>query len=270
MKLTIRQLLAAALILIVLLFATIWFLRANTAADEKPLSVALMSSISLQWGEAGFGAIAKGEAAPDPLFERLGEGRKLVAVDNMAQLQALKPDIAILIQPRAFSPDDLVRLDSWVRAGGRLLFFADPALQWPTELPMGDPQRPLFTSMHSPLFAHWGLELALPMGDDNVDAEAEKDIGGLPIRFASPGIWQKQKGGDGNCVIAANPIIAECRPGKGQVLLVADADMLDADIWQSPIPGTDNGANMLWVDRLIGALAKGNRVVSRAGEFVGN
>lgn len=251
--------------------AALWFWQGHKAVPSQSDPLVLMSSIDLRWGEAEFGALAKGEIEPDPLYKRLEETHKIIAADNVAQLQASKAKVALLIQPRAFAPDELVRLDQWVRAGGRLLFFADPALQWPSHLPIGDPARPLFTSMHSPLFNHWGIELVLPMEAEAGSAEAQINIGRHDIRTLSAGQWQPVaagNGGDGHCRIASEALVAECRPGKGQVILVADADLLHSSMWQSALPGSDSSPNIDWIEQLIARLAQGRRLVGQRGEIL--
>ena len=261
-----------ALLLILLIgVAALWFWQGRKAVRSESEPLVLMSSIDLLWGETDFGALAKGDIDPDPLYTRLAATRKLVVVDNVAQLQAQKAKVALLIQPRAFAPDELVRLDQWVRAGGRLLFFADPALQWPSDLPIGDPARPLFTSMHSPLFNHWGIELVLPMEAEAESAEVAIDVGQYEIRTLSAGQWQmraKESGDETNCRIADKALVAECRPGKGQVILVADADLLHSAMWQSALPGSDSSSNMEWVEQLVSRLAKGHRLVGQGGEIL--
>lgn len=250
--------------------AGLWLWQASRAKPAEKPPLVLMSSIDLQWGEAGLGAVAQGKGAPDPLFARLSENHRIIAVDNAGQLQASRASVAMLVQPRPFAPADLVRLDQWVRAGGRLLFFADPALQWPSALPIGDPAHPLFTSMHSPLFTHWGLELVLPITADATSAEALADVGKRQVRILSAGQWQPQGKGSGHCRIAKGGLVAECRPGKGQALLVADADLLHASLWQSALPGTDASANIEWVEQLLARLAGGIRVVGQYGEILDN
>ncbi len=254
---------AIALCTLLLLVALLWFYRSGAGADVPQRRIAVMSSISLQWGEADLGAVAKGEAEPDPLVPKLAQFGQLQFVDSIAALQAAKPEIAILIQPRALSPDELARLDSWVQAGGRLLLFADPALHWPSGLPFGDPARPLFTSMLSPMLAHWGLELALPM--DATEEAVEFDYQDKQLVMVLPGIWQPTKAGKavGNCRIDANSRFAECRPGKGQAILIADADMLHHEVWQ---PGLGQNDNMLLVGQMIDALSEGKRVVGVRNE----
>lgn len=261
-----------ALLLVLLLgAAALWFWQNRKAEPTESAPLVLISSIDLRWGEAEFGALAKGEIEPDPLYKRLEETRQVIAADNVAKLQASKARVALLIQPRAFAPDELVRLDHWVRAGGRLLFFADPALQWPSDLPIGDPARPLFTSMHSPLFNHWGIELALPVDAEASTAEAQIDIGQFGIRTLSAGQWQSLaagKGRDGHCRIATEALVAECRPGKGQVILIADADLLHSSMWQSALPGSDSSSNIDWVEQLVARLVQGRRLVGQHGEIL--
>ncbi|HEX4873825.1 MAG TPA: hypothetical protein VFV06_02900 [Sphingorhabdus sp.] len=262
-----RRLAAVLLIGLLAGIAAFWYWRAPShPMDRQPL--VLMSSIDLIWGEAEFGEIARGEGKSDPLFERLNRGRKIVAADNVAQLQATKAKVAMLVQPRPFAPEDLVRIDKWVRAGGRLLFFADPALQWPSNLPTGDPARPLFTSMHSPLFTHWGVELVLPIDADASSAEVEINLGNRQIRSLSPGQWQSLPSGTGSCRLAQGGFVAECRPGKGQAILVADADLLYSGLWQSALPGSDSSSNIDWTEQLLARLETGRRIVGRRGDFL--
>ena len=47
-----------------------------------------------------------------------------------------------MVQPQAQPAAVLVELDQWVRGGGHVLLLADPALEWPSERPFGDPLRP--------------------------------------------------------------------------------------------------------------------------------
>jgi hypothetical protein len=263
-----RILWTAGLCALLIVVALVWIGRG--AVDEKPLvlrKIAIMSSIALQWGEGDLGAVIRDEAVPSPFVTRLSKQGELVFVDSVAGLQAAKPVVAILVQPRALSPEEYVRLDNWVRAGGRLLVFADPALQWPSELPIGDPQRPLFTSMLSPILVHWGLELALPM--DSQQELVRIDYQAMKLVLLSPGIWtvpEKVKKGTGRCRIDPSAYFAECRPGKGQVLLVADADMLNAQLWQSGVPNIDNNGNIAWTERAIDTLERGERIVRGDGK----
>ena len=77
-------------------------------------------------------------------------------LDSFDALNVRSTPLLLLAQPRALAPAEMVKLDSWVRDGGKLLILADPALQWGSLYPLGDKRRPLFTSLLSPLFSHWG------------------------------------------------------------------------------------------------------------------
>lgn len=263
----------AGLIVALLLLAIAVCAWAFTGVDQRDRrrNVVLMSSIALQWGEADMQAIASGDARPDPLFTRLSETSRFVVVDSVEELQAAGVKVALLIQPKAFAPADLVRLDNWVRAGGRLLFFADPALDWPSALPLGDPGRPLFTSLHAPLFAHWGLELTLPVDAAHAQAAVEARFGENILKLKSPGAWVVAPSAakvDADCRIARNPLLAECRVGKGQAVLVADADMLRSDLWQPGVGGVEASHNIAWSEQLIAALDSGRRIVGISGEVM--
>lgn len=262
-----RALPALLLITLIVGIAIVWWWQSRSQpVQDRPM--VMMSRIDLQWGSADLGAVARGEGKSDPLFVRLDQDRQIIMVDNVAQLQAAKAKVAMLVQPRPFTPEELARLDHWVQAGGRLLFFADPALQWPSELPFGDPARPLFTSMHSPLFAHWGLELVLPIDPDATTSETEAKVGKQQLRTISPGQWLALKSGSGKCRIAEGGLVAECRPGKGQAILVADADLLHSALWQSALPGGDSSPNLSWTMQLLDRLERGSRLVGQRGEIL--
>lgn len=261
----------SALVILLLGFGAILWSMSDSGEDLRKTKIVLLSSIPLQWGEGDLKSVVDGEGHPDPLFERLSETRDVVAVDNFEQVQASGTKVAILIQPKAFSPDELVRLDNWVRAGGRLLFFADPALDWPTTLSPGDAQRPLFTSLHSPLFAHWGLELVLPVDAEHAHDQIETQLGDFNLLLKTPGSWMwadSDKAGAQPCKIERGALIAECRVGKGQAILVADVDMLHSGMWESAVPGVAKSSNIDLLEYLITASETGRRVVGATGDFL--
>ena len=67
-----------------------------------------------------------------------------------------------MAQPQAQPAEALVELDAWVRRGGRVLLLADPALEWPSERPLGDLLRPPAAFADTGLLGHWGLTLTPP------------------------------------------------------------------------------------------------------------
>lgn len=238
--------------------------------DNRPKPVLrMMTSLPLQWSEGGIEADLSQDAAPHPAFAHLSKLYDVQPIDDLRTLLTKPGQILLLAQPRALQPSELVRLDDWVRTGGQLLILADPALQWGSLYPLGDKRRPLFTSMLSPLFTRWGLELFLPMTDE-VPLVIRK-IGSFNIRTQTPGEWlPKTSDGTARCRISAQGLLADCRIGKGRALLVADADLLDTRYWEGRgmrmITGGDEFANIDWIESLLAGLKSGK---SALGDFVG-
>jgi hypothetical protein len=254
----VRQWLLAALVAalaVLLLFAGF----ANTRpADNRPKPpLALMTSLPLLWSEGGIEADLTKDAGPHPAFTRLSTRYDITPIDDLEAWAPKPKQMLLLAQPRAFAPRELVRLDNWVRQGGIVLILADPALQWGSLYPLGDKRRPLFTSMLSPLFTHWGLELVLPL-EDEVPASMRK-IGVFNIRTVTVGEWLPKASSAGSrCAILARGLLADCRIGKGRAVLVADADFLDAAFWEGQgmriLTGKDEFANVALLQALLSAL----------------
>ena len=116
--------------------------------------------------------------------------------------------------------EDLVALDRWVRDGGRLLLLADPMLEWPSKRPLGDPLRPPPMFADTGLLAHWGLRLDAP----EEPGKATREFGARTVETMSPGTLY------GRCAIGRDGFVAHCRIGKGKATVVADADLLGAEI----------------------------------------
>ena len=266
-----RKRLAVGILLVlglVLLLSALRYLRPEVQQAAKP-PLGLMTTLPLQWSEGGIEADLSAEAQPHPAFARLQARYDIRSLDDFSSLDKQTLPLMLLAQPRALGPAELAKLDAWVRGGGRLLLLADPALQWGSLYPLGDKRRPLFTSLLSPLFSHWGLELVLPMSDD--EAIALRDFSGMNIRTQTPGEWLPKVGGvAAQCKIAKGRLVADCRIGKGRALLVADADLLDAVYWEGQgvraVTGDDEFGNMLWVEALMSALRDGTKA---PGDFVG-
>lgn len=243
-----RRVLAALLLLLAVLGSVYMLGRARSVGspeDKAPLM--LMSSISLMWGEAGIADIAKGQAAPSPLYAHLSEQYRLNVIDDFQKLGRPGAVPLLLIQPRALAPRELVELDGWIRNGGKAIIFADPALDWPSDLPIGDQRRPLFTSLLTPMFRHWGVELALPVGADVEDKDITVDDYRLSPKSA--GIWLKANGkASAGCDISEDQFLATCKVGKGTALLIADADVLYEEHWTG---GFGKSGTIDWLDAII-------------------
>lgn len=264
------RLLLFGLLLVAALLLALSVIFASNAKDDRPKSaLTLMTTLPLQWSEGGVEADLAQDAEPHPALERLRRHYEVLPIDDLNAWKPKPGEMLFLAQPRAFRPSELVTLDAWVRDGGRVLIMADPALQWGSLYPLGDKRRPLFTSLLSPLFTHWGIELVLPLADD--PPAALRKVGSFQIRTVTPGEWlPKPQKTTGECAIMAQALLADCRIGKGRAVLVADADLLDTVFWEGQgmrvITGDDEFANMALVDAVLSALRDNQDL---RGDFMG-
>ncbi len=262
-----RPLLLLLAVALLFLSSLLAYAFTRPAPDGPKPTLGLMTTLPLQWSEGGVEADLADDAQPHPAFARLSKSYDVQPLDDVRDLAGRR--MLLLAQPRAFSPAELVQLDSWVRKGGRILILADPALQWGSLYPLGDKRRPLFTSMLSPIFTHWGLELVLPIAD--AEPMAIRKIGKLSIRTQTPGEWLKiNRDGSGLCALAEGGLLADCKIGKGRALLVADADLLDTVYWEGRgmrvLTGGDEFGNLAWVESLLARLDESDSI---SGDFVG-
>jgi hypothetical protein len=244
-----RRILAGVAILATIVGGLLHFGMGQNSDDQpRRPDLLIMSSIPLQWGEATMAQIAKGETQPSPLFIALAKKSRPVLIDDFQKLGRPGNAPLLLIQPRALAPSELVQLDDWVRKGGTAIIFADPALDWPSDRPLGDQRRPLFTSLLNPLFRHWGVELALPVAEQ--PKAMATTAGDFALSLKSPGILvlPKNAKATARCEIRPDEFMAYCAVGKGRALLVADVDTLQDAQWTDGVmtPGT-----MAWLQNVI-------------------
>ena len=211
------------------------------AADPAELpQLGIMGTIPIYWGEsAGFGDVLAGKGTPHWAKAQLEARYRLLPLDMLSPESLDGLDFLLLAQPRALSPAENVALDDWVRAGGRLLLFADPLMTGGSSFPIGDRRRPQDVILISPILDHWGLSLAF---DD------EREVGyelvpamGTEIPVNLPGTLKAHKG-EGTCSLIAAGVLASCQVGQGQVVLLADAALLDL---HSPHPAAAAALNKL-------------------------
>ena len=209
---------------------------AATAPEQRP-ALGLMTSLPIYWQEdASLADIAAGRAVP-PWQRRAIETRfALVPLDTLTPVPALSPDAPevdplaglarlAVIQPRGLTPADNVALDSWVRAGGRLLLVLDPALTGHYAAPLGDPRRPVDAALIPPVVARWGLAVAFDAAQaDAVRAEPLSE-GRLPLALA--GHITITDPAAARCTLLADAAAARCSVGKGTVMLLADAALFE-------------------------------------------
>ncbi len=215
---------------------------ALTGAADRP-RVTLMTALPLVWGEGDTNDVLAGRSARSEILKIFDMLVDVRAIDTVSA-KTLGHDISIVAQPRRLTPGELVALDKWVRSGGRAMIFADPELVWPSRYPLGDNRRAPPVELLDPLFAHWGITLG-----DSDRKERIVSLNGVPVKLLAAGAWQGPK----TCT-AIVPEVLDCRIGRGRVLLVGDADVLDARLW---VPGVTE--NPRWIMERLKMLASDDR-----------
>ena len=105
-----------------------------------------------------------------------------------------------------------------------MLLLADPRLDWESSLPIGDKRRPPFSFPDTGLLEHWGLQLIDPVQP----GPALRDLGGRRVVTRSPGTLRLSKGS--SCRVSGDSLVARCSLGKGRAVVIADADLVQADV----------------------------------------
>ena len=195
------------------------------AKDAERPRLALMGTVPIYWGEAaGLDEMLNGDAPAHWARGVLEEGFTLAPLDYLTDDALAGHSYLLMAQPRGLSPEENLALDSWVRTGGRLLLFADPMMTGESRFHVGDRRRPQDVALLSPILARWGLEMhfdtSQPDGPQVVDHMGVS----LPVNLRGK---LDRAGGAQNCRIPGDGLLAHCSIGEGQVLLVADAAMLD-------------------------------------------
>lgn len=225
----------ALVVALALLLGLGWLVSGRPAkAPDRP-QLGLFTSLPILWAEADdVGTLL---ASPEPPHWARGELEaryRILPLDTLPGPRDLR--FLLIAQPRPFSPDENVALDDWVRRGGRVLLFADPALTWDSQYPIGDRRRPQDVVLLSPILGRWGLELLFDDGQPG--GERESAGNDLPVNL--PGQLARRPGGvDAVCDIGPERLIARCRIGKGRALIVADAALLE------PVDSPDSRAESL-------------------------
>ena len=213
----------------------------NIGTREKPVperaeprpKLLLLTSLPLLFNE-DFTLSGSGS----PALKKLQSRYEVLPIGVTDGAELAKSDLLLMAQPPTQTAENLVVLDQWVRRGGHVLLLADPMLEWPSKLPLGDPLRPAPMFMDTGLIAHWGLRLDAPDRFGMVRGM----VGGHHVMTVSPGRLS------GGCAISQDRLIARCRIGQGKATIIADADFLDSDRL-----GSDAGHNL---DALLAELAQ--------------
>jgi hypothetical protein len=185
--------------------------KSQTAPASRP-KLMLLTSLPILFGD-NFSL----DAPASPAIAAIRRDYDVVPISVTSADELAKGRLLLLAQPPVQTAENLVALDEWVRRGGRVLLFADPMLEWPSARPLGDPLRPAPMFMDTGLLKHWGLRLDAP----DRRGPQQRLLGGYRVLTVSPGALF------GSCGISADRLVARCRIGKGEAIVVADADLLD-------------------------------------------
>jgi hypothetical protein len=218
--------------LAVLLSTAVPACAAPPAGEDAPAEgeaalpeLGLLGTIPVYWGESGgMSEALAGAGTPHWARAQLELSYRLQPLDVLDEASLAPLDNLLLAQPRAFSAQENVALDAWVRRGGKLLLLADPLLTGESRYSIGDRRRPQDVILLSPLLTHWGLELEFV--EDQPAGLATRDIAGTPLPVNLPGRFTRSASG-GHCTLLAEGLLARCALGAGQATVLADAALLD-------------------------------------------
>ena len=203
------------------------------SAAQRERLIGLSTSLPIYWPEAGNigDMLGGGEQVhwARTELEALGEVRPLDTLTGgkNGALGLPADALLLLVQPYPFSPDELVALDEWVRAGGRVLVFADPLATFHSDFALGDRRRPQDIAMLSPILERWGLELAFDR--EQPAGQRMGEAFGVEFPVNLPGALHEAQGTEANCRIAPSQLAARCRVGQGQAIVLADSALFDAE-----------------------------------------
>lgn len=192
------------------------------AAQVPPPGVALFTSLPILWRESESLADAlRAERQAHWAAQVLREAGELTTPDTLENLDP-RTGLLVMAQPRPLSPTENVALDGWVRAGGRVLLFADPLLTAHSGFPLGDRRRPEGTVLLSPILTRWGLDLVWDEGQS--PGQRPVSLFGMALPVDQAGRFVAK---DGACTLLSGGLAARCAVGAGSVLAIADAALLD-------------------------------------------
>ena len=226
-----RAILLGAAISAILLLAG-WALiprgRADAPATPRPPLarpvLGLFTSLPLYWAEApDLAAMLAPEGEVHWARVALESRYGLRPLDTLEGLTTREPRYLLMVQPRPLSPAENVALDDWVRRGGRVLLFADPALTQDSAFALGDRRRPQDTVLLSPILTRWGLTLAFD--EDRPPGERTVALAGVQLPVNLPGRLVSAPGG--SCRFEADGLRALCLVGQGRVTVIADAALFE-------------------------------------------
>lgn len=203
-----------------------WFSLQRQQAPIQPIG--LFTSLPLLWSDqTDLGSEVRGDQPPHWAKAVLARHGQIVPLDTLTLAPGPRSltGIAQLViaQPRVLSPAENVALDTWVRGGGHLLLFSDPAYTEESPYPVGDPRRPQAAAMLSPILARWGLDLQFDAGQPL--EHRDRDVMGVTVPTILAGTFATR--GQANCRLWGEGLAVTCAIGKGRVVALADAALLE-------------------------------------------
>ena len=198
--------------------------KVSEEAAPKHL-VGLFSTLPIYWGEGDMAEILDGSNSRDWVRDIIEQRFDIEPLDTVESDAIDGLDRIIMAQPRPLAPSENVALDNWVRAGGRLLIFADPLLTRHSDFALGDRRRPQDVVLLSPILTRWGLELRFDDAQPSEERLISASGNQYPVNLAG----QFVATGDGKCTISEAGLFAWCSVGNGRVTLMADAAILDSE-----------------------------------------
>ena len=211
--------------------------------DGKP-KLGLFTTLPIYWGEGSdFSTMLDGGGETDWVRTELESKFEIVPLDTLEADALDGLDRVFLAQPRPLAPSENVAFDQYLAGGGRAVIMADPMLTRHSEFAIGDRRRPQDVVLLSPIMDRLGVELRFdeeqPRGE-RVIRQAGRDY---PVNLAGEFVADPEGAEDRTCTAPEPGLVARCRNGSGEVLLYADAALLD---WEQEEPVPADRKLALW------------------------
>ncbi|MEL7188595.1 MAG: hypothetical protein AAGK17_03505 [Pseudomonadota bacterium] len=213
----------------------------SCATGEPPPPLGLVSSLPLYWPlDADISDLASGAAQLPWQRQVLSACFTLLALNTLSPeptapggpppvgaLDGL--DQLLIVQPRVLTPLDNVALDDWVRQGGEALILLDPLLTGHYDLPLGDPRRPVDTSLVAipPVVTRWGLQVEFDEPESLEAGTIKTAFGDAELTVEVGSRWKIVDPNAASCDSFADGFGVQCKIGEGRVTLFGDAALFE-------------------------------------------
>jgi hypothetical protein len=209
-------------VLALVLAALGWLGSGRGESNGEPIG--LFTSLPILWADSPeLGSELRPDAAPHWALKVFAARGKVEPLDMLTAPGLARIRRLVIAQPRPLGPAENVALDDWVRGGGHLMLLADPALTQDSAFAIGDPRRPQAVALLSPILGRWELDLLID--DGQVMGESSREVLGLATPVNLPGRFATR--GQANCRLWADGLAVTCAIGKGRVVALADAAVLE-------------------------------------------